>query len=145
MSHPVTNNIMLVGFVICLSSIVLFGLDSRKIDVSHFKFICHARSFCISIGFSLAFGAMFTKIWMSYRLSTHMEHHGKNKKLKDTEAYLMVGSFCAIDVCILSAWYLHSPMERRLYKFDLVDPEFTDEDIRVRRRSPAFQIVVLRE
>ena len=68
-----------MGFVICLASIVLFGLDGQKIDVRYFSLICHARALCISIGFSLSFGAMFTKIWISYRISTQMEHHGKNK------------------------------------------------------------------
>jgi gamma-aminobutyric acid type B receptor len=79
MSHPVTNNIMLIGFIICLSSIVLFGLDGQKISIRYFSGVCHARAAFLSIGFSLSFGAMFTKIWISYRISTHMEHHGKQK------------------------------------------------------------------
>lgn len=40
-SLPVTNNIMLFGFIISLSSIMLFGLDSQKVDESYFPLICH--------------------------------------------------------------------------------------------------------
>ena len=50
---------------------------------------------------------MFVKIWLSYRLSTHMEH---SIKKKDFEIYLTILSFCVIDLCILTTWYLHSPM-----------------------------------
>ena len=41
LSLPVTNNIMLIGFIISLSSITLFGLDSQKVNESYFTLICH--------------------------------------------------------------------------------------------------------
>ena len=71
---------------------------------------------------------MFVKIWLSYRLSTHMEH---SIKKKDFEIYLTILAFCVIDLCILITWYIHSPMLRRVEKFDLIDPEFSDEDIKI--------------
>jgi hypothetical protein len=71
---------------------------------------------------------MFCKIWLSYRLSTHIEHSVKKKGL---EIYLTILAFCVIDLAILTTWYLHSPMDRRVEKFDLIDPETTDEDIKI--------------
>lgn len=120
MSLPVTNNIMLCGFIVILLSILLFGLDSQKINEKYFTLICHGRAAMVSIGFSLSFGAMFAKIFLSYRLSTHMEH---SVKKKDLEIYLTILAFCLIDLGILTTWYLQAPMVRRVEKFDLIDPE----------------------
>ncbi|RWS26614.1 gamma-aminobutyric acid type B receptor subunit 1-like protein, partial [Leptotrombidium deliense] len=131
MSHPVSNNIMLVGCIFCLSSIVLFGLDGKKVPEYSFTLMCHARAFVLSFGFSLAFGAMFTKIWFSYRLSTQMEQSAKHRKIKDIQVYLMITSFCLIDAIILLFWYVQSPMTRRVERFDHISSDIADEDIEI--------------
>lgn len=41
MSHPESNNIMLIGCVCCLSSVILFGLDGQKIPETSFTSLCH--------------------------------------------------------------------------------------------------------
>ncbi|RWS04643.1 gamma-aminobutyric acid type B receptor subunit 1-like protein, partial [Dinothrombium tinctorium] len=131
MSHPVSNNIMLIGCIFCLSSIVLFGLDGKKIPEYSFTLMCHARALVLSIGFSLAFGAMFTKIWFSYRLSTQIEQTSKHRRIKDVQVYLMITSFCLIDAIVLLFWYIQSPMTRRVERFDHISSDITDEDIEI--------------
>lgn len=70
MSYPMANNFMLLGCIICLLATVFFGIDGQKISKDHFIWMCYSRAFFISIGFSLYFGSMFAKTWITYRLST---------------------------------------------------------------------------
>lgn len=70
MSYPIANDFMLVGVIICLISVIFFGLDGKKIHRDYFVVMCHARAWFITMGFSLYFGSMFAKTWISYRLTT---------------------------------------------------------------------------
>lgn len=113
MSHPPSNNIMLLGCIVCLTSVILFGLDGRFIPANRFHLICDLRAWCVNIGFSLFFGSMFWKVWQSYILSTrnHMQI-GKNS----TQVFMTVGSFCLIDIIVLLIWKLYEPMDRTTVK-----------------------------
>ena len=44
MSHPSSNNLMLIGSVLCLISVQLFGLDGKDVGVEHFEVICNVSS-----------------------------------------------------------------------------------------------------
>lgn len=113
MSHPPSNNIMLLGCIVCLFSVILFGLDGRFIPATKFHLICDLRAWCLNIGFSLFFGSMFWKVWQSYVLSTrNAPPLGKTNR----QVFMTVGSFCLIDVIILTIWKLHEPMDRRTVK-----------------------------
>ena len=70
LSYPMANNFMLFGCIICLLATVFFGMDGQKIRKDYFIWMCYSRAFFISIGFSLYFGSMFAKTWITYRLST---------------------------------------------------------------------------
>lgn len=69
-SHPVCNTIMLVGVIACLVSVFLLGIDGRFVAPWEYPAICQARSWMLSTGFTLAFGAMFSKVWRVHRLTT---------------------------------------------------------------------------
>lgn len=69
-SHPVCNTIMLTGVITCLVSVFLLGADGRFVDPSEYPGICQARAWMLSTGFTLAFGAMFSKVWRVHRLTT---------------------------------------------------------------------------
>lgn len=45
MSNPSSNNIMLVGSILCLISVQLFGLDGQEIGIDYFEFICNVSFF----------------------------------------------------------------------------------------------------
>lgn len=41
MSHPQSNNLMLLGSILCLFSVQLFGLDGKDVGVDNFSLICN--------------------------------------------------------------------------------------------------------
>lgn len=108
MSHPLTNNLMLLGCIVCLLSAILFGLDGRFITPSYYYLLCDSRAWCLSIGFSLFFGSMFWKVWQSYVLSTR----NSTMRCTNKQVFIMVGSFCLIDFIILTTWKIYEPMDR---------------------------------
>ena len=69
-SHPVCNTIMLVGVIICLSSVFLLGLDGQFISPEEYPGVCQAKVWLLSTGFTLGYGAMFSKVWRVHRLTT---------------------------------------------------------------------------
>lgn len=69
-SHPVCNTIMLVGVITCLSSVFLLGLDGRLVSAQIYPLVCQARVWFLSLGFTLSYGAMFSKVWRVHRLTT---------------------------------------------------------------------------
>lgn len=114
MSHPPSNNIMLLGCIICQTSVILLGLDGRFIPSNQFYLICDLRAWFLNIGFSLFFGSMFWKVWQSYLLSTrNIPPLGKTA---NQQVFMTVGFFCLIDVIILTMWKLYEPMDRTTVK-----------------------------
>lgn len=113
MSHPPSNNIMLTGCIVCLMAVILFSLDGRFIPANRFHLICDMRAWCLNIGFSLFFGSMFWKVWQSYVLSTRNAPPLGNTNRK---VFMTVGSFCLVDVIILTLWKLNEPMDRTTVK-----------------------------
>lgn len=69
-SYPACNTIMLSGCVLSLSSIYLFGLDGQIISPNVFPNICQIKTWVLSIGFTLGYGAMYSKVWRVHRLHT---------------------------------------------------------------------------
>lgn len=61
---------MLIGVIACFLSVFLLGIDGRFIEPYEYPRICQARAWMLSIGFTLAFGAMFSKVWRVHRLHT---------------------------------------------------------------------------
>lgn len=116
MSHPPSNNIMLFGCIICLLSVILFGLDGRFIPASKFHLICDLRAWCLNLGFSLFFGSMFWKVWQSYVLSTRGNAVPISEQRTNRQVFFMVGSFCLIDIIVLTIWKFQEPMDRRTVK-----------------------------
>lgn len=41
MSHPSSNNLMLLGAVLCFISVMLFGLDGQDVGTEYFEVICN--------------------------------------------------------------------------------------------------------
>jgi gamma-aminobutyric acid type B receptor len=66
-SQPACNNVMLVGILLLLSSVIFLGLDGESIPAAQFPIICQLRTWLLCLGFTLAFGAMFSKVWRVHR------------------------------------------------------------------------------
>lgn len=61
---------MLVGVIICLASVILLGLDGQFVASGMYQYVCQGRVWLLSIGFTLGYGAMFSKVWRVHRLTT---------------------------------------------------------------------------
>uniref|UniRef100_A0A1B0BPN6 G-protein coupled receptors family 3 profile domain-containing protein n=1 Tax=Glossina palpalis gambiensis TaxID=67801 RepID=A0A1B0BPN6_9MUSC len=61
---------MLFGVIICLISVILLGIDGRFVSSDEYPKICQARAWLLSTGFTLAYGAMFSKVWRVHRFTT---------------------------------------------------------------------------
>ncbi|XP_064458756.1 gamma-aminobutyric acid type B receptor subunit 1-like isoform X2 [Ornithodoros turicata] len=134
LSHPMCNNIMLIGIILCLVCVCLLGLDGQFVSKDRYAQVCQARSWSLAIGFTLSFGAMFSKIWRVHRLTTKSK--SESKKVQSWKLYGMVAAMVLIDVVILTAWQLVDPMKRGLETFPLEDPEVSGEDIKI---EPALE------
>ena len=64
-----------------MGAIVLLGLDGRFIRKNYFHVICGARAWILCIGFTLAYGAMFSKVWRVHRLNTKTKTEAKASKV----------------------------------------------------------------
>ncbi|XP_035222083.1 gamma-aminobutyric acid type B receptor subunit 1-like isoform X2 [Stegodyphus dumicola] len=128
LSHPICNNIMLVGIICCLLCACLLGLDGQFVGESSFSNLCQARAWLLTIGFTLSYGAMFSKIWRVHRLTTKSK--SESKKVASWKLYVMVGVLLIMDVVILSAWTFIDPLQRKLEVFPLEDPE-ESQDIKI--------------
>lgn len=139
LSHPMCNNIMLIGIILCLVCVCLLGLDGQFVSEFRYAHICQARSWFLAIGFTLSFGAMFSKIWRVHRLTTKSKSESKGLSFQRVESwklYGMVGGLVLVDAVILSAWQLVDPMQRHLEVFPLEPPALSDEDVRI---EPALE------
>ncbi|CAO1348857.1 unnamed protein product [Diamesa tonsa] len=130
-SHPVCNTIMLFGVITCLVSVVLLGIDGQFVSPSVYPQICQARAWILSTGFTLAFGAMFSKVWRVHRFTTKTKTDPK-KKVEPWKLYTMVSGLLVVDLIILLTWQLQDPLERRLETFPLEDPISISDDIKIR-------------
>uniref|UniRef100_T1KK54 G-protein coupled receptors family 3 profile domain-containing protein n=1 Tax=Tetranychus urticae TaxID=32264 RepID=T1KK54_TETUR len=123
-----------LSFFVTLNAIAAIGIIwSIGLICFNFKFR-RFRAVLLSISFSLFFGAMFTKVWFAYRLSTQLEESSKSK-VENAQVILMISLFCVIDIAILTSWFIKSPMIRiteKLEQEDADDPN--DENIKIVRR-----------
>ncbi|XP_053958824.1 gamma-aminobutyric acid type B receptor subunit 1 [Anastrepha ludens] len=130
-SHPVCNTIMLFGVIICLASVILLGMDGRFVSPEEYPKICQARAWLLTTGFTLAYGAMFSKVWRVHRFTTKAKTDPK-KKVEPWKLYTMVSGLLSVDLVILLAWQIFDPLQRILETFPLEDPVLTSDDIKIR-------------
>lgn len=112
-------------------SVIFLGLDSGLSSVAAFPYgnvvhieqrmlkietfhsvstVCTARAWLLMAGFSLAFGAMFSKTWRVHSIFTDVK---LNKKvIKDYQLFMVVGILLTIDVVIMLTWQFADPFYR---------------------------------
>ncbi|XP_017760337.1 PREDICTED: gamma-aminobutyric acid type B receptor subunit 1 isoform X2 [Eufriesea mexicana] len=143
-SHPVCNTIMLIGVIACFVSVFLLGIDGRFVSPWEYPAICQARAWMLSTGFTLAFGAMFSKVWRVHRLTTKTKADQAKlfmakqkvssiqKKIQPWKLYTMVSGLLAVDIVLLISWQILDPLQRKMETFPLEAPPFGDDDARIR-------------
>ncbi|XP_014261698.1 gamma-aminobutyric acid type B receptor subunit 2 isoform X2 [Cimex lectularius] len=126
MSSPYLNNVIIIGSILTYSSVIFLGLDSRLTSIEAFPYICTARAWLLMAGFSLAFGAMFSKTWRVHSIFTDVK---LNKKvIKDYQLYMVVGVLLAIDLIIMTTWQVTDPFFRSTKRMEPY-PHPRSEDI----------------
>ncbi|XP_011304400.1 gamma-aminobutyric acid type B receptor subunit 1 isoform X2 [Fopius arisanus] len=143
-SHPVCNTIMLAGVIGCFVSVFLLGIDGRFVEPWEYAGICQGRAWVLSIGFTLAFGAMFSKVWRVHRLTTKTKADqaklfmakqkvsSVQKNIQPWKLYTMVSALLAVDIVILGAWQGLDPLQRKIEVFQLEMPPYGEDDARIR-------------
>ncbi|XP_068624741.1 gamma-aminobutyric acid type B receptor subunit 2 [Battus philenor] len=135
MSSPHLNNLIIIGCIFTYLSVIFLGLDSSlsSIGLSQepplrgaFPHICTARTLLLMAGFSIAFGAMFSKTWRVHSIFTDVK---LNKKvIKDYQLFMVVGVLLVIDLAIVITWQISNPFFRATKQMDPY-PHPTSEDI----------------
>nr|XP_058943821.1 gamma-aminobutyric acid type B receptor subunit 2-like [Pocillopora verrucosa]XP_058943822.1 gamma-aminobutyric acid type B receptor subunit 2-like [Pocillopora verrucosa]XP_058943823.1 gamma-aminobutyric acid type B receptor subunit 2-like [Pocillopora verrucosa]XP_058943824.1 gamma-aminobutyric acid type B receptor subunit 2-like [Pocillopora verrucosa]XP_058943825.1 gamma-aminobutyric acid type B receptor subunit 2-like [Pocillopora verrucosa]XP_058943826.1 gamma-aminobutyric acid type B len=111
LSAPLFNDVMVVGCIMCLSTVYLFGIRNYGDPKTIMPPICKARAWILNVGFSLAFGAMFIKTWRIYKICTNKRLKVRLGPLSDWWMLAMVGGIVLIDVGIMVAWEIEDPLE----------------------------------
>ncbi|KAK2165940.1 hypothetical protein LSH36_44g11028 [Paralvinella palmiformis] len=68
LSSPKLNNAAVAGCILVYLAVILLGMDDAILKHEAFPYVCTARAFLLSAGFSLAFGAMFTKTYRVHQI-----------------------------------------------------------------------------
>ncbi|XP_070531823.1 gamma-aminobutyric acid type B receptor subunit 1-like isoform X2 [Ptychodera flava] len=144
LSHPSLNNIIIIGCIVCLSCVFLLGLDGKFLNPEVYPIVCQLNAWVLCIGFSLAYGAMFSKVWRVHRLSTkekaneaedkkrHRKREERKKTRKEVEdwhLYIVVVIFVVLDVVICTVWTVLDPQHRELQ--ELQKEEGSQEDVEI--------------
>ncbi|KAG6465255.1 hypothetical protein O3G_MSEX015026, partial [Manduca sexta] len=77
MSSPHLNNLIIIGCMLTYLSVIFLGLDSSLSSIGAFPVICTTRAWLLMAGFSLAFGAMFSKTWRVHSIFTDVKLNKK--------------------------------------------------------------------
>ncbi|XP_071043347.1 uncharacterized protein [Parasteatoda tepidariorum] len=121
LSSPNLNNFVIVGCILVYIAVILLGMDhGTLISDSHFDFVCSARAFLLSGGFSLAFGCMFIKTYRVYHIFIRANTGiVKSKLLHDRQLLGMVSLLLLVDCVLVTLWVIIDPMERELINLSM--------------------------
>ncbi|XP_022106745.1 gamma-aminobutyric acid type B receptor subunit 1-like isoform X2 [Acanthaster planci] len=124
MSSPNMNNVMLIGGMLAYVSIICQGVDTAIVSTPTFVWMCKAKTWFLAIGFSAAFGAMFSKTWRVHKIFTRKTV--MKMVLKDTRLLSFVAVLIVVDILILTLWNVLDPVTAaEIYGSKVVD---TDND-----------------
>ncbi|XP_020500169.1 gamma-aminobutyric acid type B receptor subunit 1 [Labrus bergylta] len=129
-SQPYLNNMTAVGCMMALAAVFPLGIDGHHVLRSQFPVVCQFRLWLLGLGFSLAYGSMFTKIWWVHTLFTKKEEKKEKKKqhLEPWKLYATVGVLLAIDFLSLMIWQIVDPLHVTDEKFTKEAPK-EDKDV----------------
>ncbi|XP_074651672.1 uncharacterized protein LOC141906324 [Tubulanus polymorphus] len=118
LSSPKLNNVAVIGCILVYKAVILLGFDDRNLYASTFPVFCTARAFLFAAGFSLSFGAMFTKTYRVHQICSRA-HSGlvKSKLLKDKQLLIIIGALLLVDTLVICVWCLVDPMHRQILNF----------------------------
>ncbi|XP_071804599.1 gamma-aminobutyric acid type B receptor subunit 2-like [Asterias amurensis] len=108
MSSPNINNVMLVGGILAYISIIFLGIDTNITSKEIFVWMCKAKTWFLAIGFSMAFGSMFSKTWRVHKIFTHSTK--MKMRVRDQWLLISVAVLITLDAAILILWEIIDPI-----------------------------------
>ncbi|XP_058475233.1 gamma-aminobutyric acid type B receptor subunit 1 isoform X1 [Solea solea] len=123
-SQPYLNNMTALGCMMALAAIFPLGIDGLHVHRRQFPVVCQFRLWLLGLGFSLAYGSMFTKIWWVHTVFTKKdEKKDRRKHLKPWKLYATVGVLLSIDILSLLIWQIVDPLHITVEKFTKEAPK----------------------
>ncbi|XP_024921135.1 gamma-aminobutyric acid type B receptor subunit 1 isoform X2 [Cynoglossus semilaevis] len=123
-SQPYLNNMTALGCMMALAAVFPLGIDGLHVHRKQFPVVCQFRLWLLGVGFSLAYGSMFTKIWWVHTVFTKKdEKKDRRKHLKPWKLYATVGVLLSIDVLSLMIWQIVDPLHITVEKFTKETPK----------------------
>lgn len=109
-SSPYLNFVIALGCALGFISVIFLSLDysSRKISTRAYPFLCNVRPWLLSIGFTLAFGTIFVKMWRIYVIFRNP--WTKKRPYKDHVLFGVVAALLIFDLIALILWRILSPL-----------------------------------
>ncbi|XP_072032781.1 gamma-aminobutyric acid type B receptor subunit 2-like [Amphiura filiformis] len=126
MSSPRLNNVILMGGALVYCSVVFLGIDAGLVNRDAYLIMDKISTWFLVIGFSLSFGAMFSKTWRVHRIFTTKSV--VPKRIRDGQLFGQVAALVLLDVAVLLIWEIIDPMKIQIVKgYPVADPD--DDDI----------------
>ncbi|XP_030921342.1 gamma-aminobutyric acid type B receptor subunit 1, partial [Geospiza fortis] len=130
-SQPYLNNMTAVGCTLALAAVFRNRRKNRWMNRWRSGCCSQARLWLLGLGFSLAYGSMFTKIWWVHTVFTKKDDKkDKRKSLEPWKLYATVGGLVAFDVVTLSVWQIVDPLHRTIEEFTKEEPK-SDMDVSI--------------
>ncbi|VIO96229.1 Uncharacterized protein BM_BM7432 [Brugia malayi] len=107
MSSPNMNNLIIAGSICTYISVILLGFDTRFVSPDTFVTLCYVKTWVLSLGFTLAFGSMFSKTWRVHLIFKNIRMN--KKAIKDYKLFMLVGFIVLVDLVSLALWARISP------------------------------------
>lgn len=129
-SSPHINLLIIAGCFMGFTSVVFISVENidAHLDVApkSYLFLCNARPWLLSLGYTLAFGALFAKTWRIYCIFKNPWK--KNRPLKDHVLIAIVGVLLGIDIVVLVLWLVLDPLDLHPFYFDSDEEGFRLEE-----------------
>ena len=112
-SSPYLNFVIALGCIMGFLSVIFMSTETLKayfsVKFSFSLFFCNIRLWLLTIGFTLAFGALFAKTWRIYVIFRNPWK--KKRPYKDRILFCMVAVFLLFDLIILFLWAIADPLD----------------------------------
>ncbi|XP_066928944.1 gamma-aminobutyric acid type B receptor subunit 2-like [Clytia hemisphaerica] len=121
---PSIDFIMIAGSVLCYLSVIIYGIDTRFLSRAKIPDVCTTFVWILSIGFTMAYGGLFTKTWRIYKqymtpdikvVDTTNRNNNISKVVPEWILCLVIWVFIMGDVIILGVWSKLSPFTEDIF------------------------------
>ncbi|XP_064614429.1 LOW QUALITY PROTEIN: gamma-aminobutyric acid type B receptor subunit 1-like [Liolophura sinensis] len=114
MSSPNINNLIILGSIVMYVTVYLNSAELWDRPPDNTSNLCMARVWVTSLGFTLSFGALFSKTWRVHILFRNTRL--KRKTVRDERLFGLVGLLLLIDLVILIPWQVVHPLTEKHLK-----------------------------